>query len=470
VSTLTLDPAIITIFGVTGDLAKRKLLPALYDLVQGNVLPDQTKIVGLSRKDTTPGDIIKTIRQSIEGKGQAPDQAVLDTLEASMSIVHMNIDNPDEYIKLKSHLDEIEEHTGTCLARMFYMAIPSGLFEMVVNNLGTHSLNKGCQHENGDSRLLIEKPFGSDTESAKKLIETLQKSFTEQQTYRIDHYLAKETVQNILTFRFQNSLFANAWDNHHISKIEITASESIDIEGRANFYESVGAFRDIIQSHLLQLLSLIAMDKPDDMSSDSIHARKVELLSQVRSPTPESMSEETVRGQYENYRTEVENQESNVETFASIKLSIDSDKWKGVPVFIHTGKALSEKATEIKVVYEQNDDSSDANVLLIRIQPNEGFTLDLDIKKPGYAADTERIRMNYYYYHDTQNVLDIDAYERVIVDALRADKTLFATSEEVLASWKISQPILNAWHEDRVPLTFYPRGTKVAEIQVSEGR
>lgn len=468
-STLSLDPAIITIFGVTGDLAKRKLLPALYDLAQSNVLPEETKIVGLSRKDTTTADIIKTIQQSIEAKGQMADQEVLKSLQESMSIVHMNIDNPDEYIKLKSHLDKIEDRVGVCLARMFYMAIPSELFEIVVWNLGACGLNNGCQHENGDSRLLIEKPFGSDIESAKKLIATLKKSFTEEQTYRIDHYLAKETVQNILTFRFQNPLFTNAWDNQHISKIEITASESIDIEGRANFYESVGAFRDIIQSHLLQLLSLIAMDKPDDMSSDSIHLRKVELLSQVRPPVAEAMSNETVRGQYENYRTEVKNEDSHVETFASIKLSIDSEKWNGVPILIHTGKALSEKATEIKVVYEQDDSSSDANVLLIRIQPNEGFTLDLDIKKPGYAAETERIRMN-YYYHDTQNALDIDAYERVIVDALRADKTLFATSEEVLASWKISQPILDAWESNRVPLTSYSRGIKVSEIKVNEGQ
>jgi len=457
VSTLNVKPAIITIFGITGDLAKRKLLPSLYDLVANDILPEDTKIVGLSRRNTTVEDVLSTLKNSMDTSQKSYDQAVLEKLRSILSIVHMDIGIADEYVNLKKELDRIEETTGICLARIFYLAVPSTMFEVIAGHLGAHGLNNGCQHGSGDSRLLIEKPFGYDIDSAKALIANLQKSFTEDQIYRIDHYLAKETVQNILTFRFKNSLFAGAWDSRHIARIEVSAYESIDIEGRANFYESVGAYRDIIQSHLLQLVAMVTMDQPGEMNAEEIHAKKIALLSQVRSPSLEEMNANTKRGQYAGYKSEVENQESNTETFAQAVFTIDTHRWRGVPVVVTTGKALLEKLTEIRIVYKSETDASETE-LVLKIQPDEEILLDLDIKKPGYESETEKVRVNFNYKNEGKH-LSIDAYERVLVDALRADKTLFATSKEVLACWEISQPILDAWNENSVPLLAYEKGS-----------
>ena len=455
-SKLGIDPAVITIFGITGDLAKRKLLPALYDLVAEDMLPEKTTIVGLSRHDTTTDDVMRTLASSMDTHHTPRDEAVVQKLANMLQIVHMDIGNADEYAALKEHLDGIEEQANTCLARIFYLAVPSSMFELIATNLGRHGLNDGCQHASGDSRLLIEKPFGHDIDSARQLITNLQKSFTEAQIYRIDHYLAKETVQNILTFRFKNSLFAGAWNADHIDRIEVSARESLDIEGRANFYESVGAYRDIIQSHLLQLVALVTMDQPDEMNAKEIHKKKTALLLQVRPPKPEAMPAQTVRAQYDGYKDEVNNQDSTTETFAQATLHIDSERWNGVPILVTTGKALSKKMTDIRIIYKSDSDANET-VLGLQIQPDEEILLDLDIKKPGYESETEEVRMNFNYKESGKN-LSIDAYERVLIDALRADKTLFATSEEVLACWEISQPILDAWRANSVPLKTYQKG------------
>ena len=455
-SKLGIDPAVITIFGITGDLAKRKLLPALYDLVAEDMLPEKTTIVGLSRHETTTDDVMGVLASSMDAHDTPRNEAVVQKLANMLQIVHMDIGNADEYATLKAHLDTIEEQAKTCLARIFYLAVPSSMFEPIATNLGRYGLNNGCQHESGDSRLLIEKPFGHDIDSARQLISHLQKSFSEAQIYRIDHYLAKETVQNILTFRFKNSLFAGAWNARHIDRIEVSARESIDIEGRANFYESVGAYRDIIQSHLLQLVALVTMDQPDEMNAEEIHKKKTALLLQVCPPKPEAMPTQTVRAQYDDYTDEVDNQDSLTETFAQVTLHIDNERWNGVPILVTTGKALSKKMTDIRIVYKSDGDANET-VLGLQIQPDEEILLDLDIKKPGYESETEEVRMNFNYKESGKN-LSIDAYERVLIDALRADKTLFATSEEVLACWEISQPILDAWRANSVPLKTYQKG------------
>lgn len=455
---LALTPAIITIFGITGDLAKRKLLPALYHLAHDGLLPPSTKIVGVTRSGTTVQTILDTIKDSVESSAQVEcSPETLDWLQSAISVITMDVTDHAEYSRLKSELDEIEDAVGVCLTRIFYLAIPSTMFDVVVDRLGKQDLNTGCQHGEADSRLLIEKPFGYDLASAEELIERLQTSFNEEQIYRIDHYLAKETVQNILTFRFQNPLFANAWNADHISHILVTATESIGIEGRVAFYEQIGALRDLIQSHLLQLVALVTMDRPKVMDADNIHAQKENLLNQLRSPRPDRMVEETIRGQYDTYRQEVENDHSDTETFAAIRLSIDNPQWQHVPVLIRTGKAMAKKVTEITLVYSV-DDSEARNTLTIRIQPNEGIVLDLRIKKPGFDEDVEHVQMD-FCYNEKVRASHPDAYERVLVDALRGDKTLFATSEEVLASWRITEPILEAWAAGRCSLDTYQSGS-----------
>lgn len=453
-----LEPAIITIFGITGDLAQRKLLPSLYRLAQGSLLPDSVRIVGISRRGTTVDDVLTTIRKSVEDEGLTCDQKTLDRLRTMLSIVAMDITKGDDYKRLKQELDAIEDSVGVCLHRIFYLAIPSSLFGSVIERVGQADLSTGCQHGEAESRLLIEKPFGYDQESAEELIEILKDSFHEDQIYRIDHYLAKETVQNILTFRFGNPLFRGVWNNQHISHIMITATESIGIEGRASFYESIGALRDIIQSHLIQVLALVTMDKPAQMTAEAIHEAKEQMMALIMPPTADRLTDDTVRGQYASYRQEAANVSSQTETYAAVKLTIESARWEGVPMYIRTGKALKDKATEIVVVFRDDIEPETENHLTIRIQPNEGIVLNLHIKQPGFDSATEDVQMN-FCYDEYFGDASPTAYERVLVDALRGDKTLFATSREVLESWRIVEPILQSWQSDQQPLYIYEDGS-----------
>ncbi len=456
---LALEPAIITIFGITGDLAKRKLLPSLYHLANDGLLPKSTKIVGITRSGTTIDAVLSSIRESVElNNNTTCEKETIEWLESALSIITMDITQHNEYAHLKTQLDAIEDEVGVCLTRIFYLAIPSTMFESVVERLGKQDLNKGCQHSKAESRLLIEKPFGYDLTSAQELIDRLKAAFSEKQIYRIDHYLAKETVQNILTFRFDNPLFSGAWDSKHISHIMVTAAESIGIEGRITFYEQMGALRDLIQSHLLQLVALVTMDRPENMNSQNIHKNKEKILKALRPPRADMMNKETVRGQYSSYRDEVSDNHTQTETFAAIRLSIDNDKWREVPILIRTGKSLKDKVTEITIVYQNNQKIGCRNTLTLRIQPNEGIVLDLRIKKPGFDEGVEHVQMDFCYNEKLQ-AAHPDAYERVLVDALRGDKTLFATSEEVLASWRITEPILEAWSSGRSVLETYENGS-----------
>lgn len=448
------EPAILTIFGITGDLARRKLLPALYNLAHNYLLPEPFKIVGLSRKDTTTQEIIDVIKASVIDTKQECDPATLQRLANMISIVHMDITNPGNYTILKDELNRLEDTAKVCMHRLFYLAIPSSLFEPIVERLGQGDLSTGCQHGTTESRLLIEKPFGYDTSSAEELINTLGKYFDEKQVYRIDHYLAKETVQNILRFRFENPLFHGAWNNKHISHIMITASGSIGIEGRVDFYEQMGALRDLVQSHLLQLVALVTMERPEAMDSASIHQAKAVLLNAIKPPQVSDMAEETVRGQYLSYRGEVSNPRSQTETYVALQLRIDNSRWSGVPIFMRTGKLLAAKISEVNVFFHNQDIPGVTNCLTIRIQPHEGIVLDVRIKKPGFEDEVQTVRMD-YCYNELPGAPHPDAYERVLVDALRGDKTLFATSEEVLACWRISQPILHAWTNNLTPFEIY---------------
>lgn len=454
-----LQPAIITIFGITGDLAKRYLLPSLYRLASDGLLSPNSKIVGITRSTVSVDEILDKIKKSVESDGHTKcKESTMQWFSESLSIISMDITDSQEYKKLKNELDLIEDKSRICLLRVFYLAIPSAMFAPVVDKLGENGLNKGCQHGTSESRLLIEKPFGYDLQSAKELIVRLQKSFTEDQIYRIDHYLAKETVQNILAFRFNNPIFSETFNAKHISHILITATESIGIENRVTFYEQMGAMRDFIQSHLLQLVALTTMDEPKKMDAKNIHKQKEILLNEINPPRADNMINETVRGQYDTYRKEVADENSLTETYAAVKLSINNDRWRGVPVLIRTGKSLAEKVNEITIIYQNPNEPKHKNILVLRIQPNEGIVLDLTIKKPGFEDELQHVQMDFCYQQKLSDV-HYTAYERVLADTLRGDKTLFVTSQEVLASWRITSPILEAWQNNRVPLTFYKNGS-----------
>ncbi len=459
-----LTPAALVIFGITGDLANRKLLPALYHLAEDDLLPEEFEIIGITRRGTTVDALLDDIRAKVNANDERCDESVLKKFGERISILTMDLNKAEGYARLKDILDQHEMRVGVCTNRLFYLSVPSQTTGSIVDMLGKAGLNKGCAHQTGESRLLIEKPFGYDLVSAQALIETLNREFDEAHIYRVDHYLAKETAQNILTFRFDNPLFKAVWDSKAISSVMVTAAESIGIEGRVAFYEQTGALRDIIQSHLLQLLALVTMERPETMSADAIHEQKLRLLRAIKPIARDQVATLAVRGQYEGYLQEVNNQSSNTETYAALRLEIDTPRWRHVPVLVRTGKGLAEKVTEITLTFSGDEDKHQ-NTLTLRIQPNEGISIQLQAKKPGFDAKSETVQMDFCYLQ-TGDGVHPDAYERVLVDAMRGDKTLFATSDEVIAAWEVVEQVVRVWSRGADGLEVYSQGSwgpKVAD-------
>lgn len=380
-------------------------------------------------------------------------------LQRKTDVIQMDLLDSAAYVNLLDRLQTIEDSLGEGASRLYYLSIPSQAFTPIIRLLGETGHNAPLAGGQDAPRLLIEKPFGYDLASAKELIQVVDEHFGEGQIYRIDHYVAKETVQNILTFRFQNPLFESIWDNQHIDHISVVAHEKIGIEGRATFYEQTGALRDLIQSHLLQLLAITTMAKPARLENDEIHAEKLKLLQAVVPITPDKVTSETVRGQYEGYRQEVANPHSLIETYAKLQLQIDNDQWRGVQLTLETGKALAEKLTEISICFKQSSDSEqEKNKLIFRIQPKEGITLRLQTKRPGIQNYTDSADMNFDYAHSF-NERPAEAYERVIVDAIRGDQTLFASAAEVMRSWEIIENVLEQWSHSDEGLNIYHAGS-----------
>jgi glucose-6-phosphate 1-dehydrogenase len=453
-----LEPAILVIFGITGDLSQRYLLPALYHLVKDGLLHEQTEIIGITRGDTSIEELFEKVELCVNEVDKVCDPAALKAMHDRTSMFKMDLDDPDGYSALLQRLNGIEEDKGMCLNRLYYLSIPPQAYLPVVRLMGERGLNQSCQHGKAESRLLVEKPFGFDLKSAEELIAETAKVFGEEQIFRIDHYMAKETVQNILTFRLKNPIFEALWSREHIASIDIIAKEKIGIEGRAAFYEPLGALRDFIQSHLLQILGIVTMDKPYDMDSDHIHQAKQAALNQIEPVPADKVHERAVRGQYRGYREEIHNTDSVTETFAAMTVFINSQRWQDVPVTLLTGKALDERKTEIIVTFHGSPDTA-SNKLRFRIQPNEGIELDLVTKKPGFAYEVQTTAMDFSYQNDFQDHGHPNAYERVLVDAVRGDHTLFATGEEVLASWRVVQPVLDEWSKQADDLVIYEPGT-----------
>jgi glucose-6-phosphate 1-dehydrogenase len=453
-----LEPAIIVIFGITGDLSQRYLLPSLYHLIKDGLLHPNTEIVGVTRRDVTTEQLFQKVELCINEADKVCDPDALRTMHDHTSMFQMDLTDLAGYQALHRHLDEIETKTGQCMNRLYYLSIPPQVYQPVIQLLGEADLNTSCQHGQAMTRLLVEKPFGFDLASARELITETAKVFGEEQVFRIDHYLAKETVQNILIFRFQNPIFEALWSNQHIAEISIQAYEKIGIEGRAAFYEPIGALRDFIQSHLMQIMAIIAMDQPAKMDSDEIHARKQAVMDQIQAVPADKIDERVTRGQYEGYREEVHNSDSTTETYAAVTVYIDSPRWQDVPFRLSTGKALQERKTEISITFKEGNDGL-SNQLRFRIQPNEGIELDLVTKKPGFGDEVQHTVLNFSYQEGFGITNHPDAYERVLVDAVRGDHTLFATGEEVLASWRVVQPILDEWAKSSTDLKLYPAGS-----------
>jgi len=465
------QPAIIVIFGVTGDLVQRKLFPALSDLIKANLLHEKTTIVGITRQDITANQLLDKLLKG----NPSLDQKAIDLLRDRFVVQNMDVTEGSDYDQLLTSLNKIEERHGMCMNRLYYLSIPPQVFGPIVRFLGEHGLNKSCQHGQAKTRLLVEKPFGYNRESAQELIDDTSKYFSEEQIFRIDHYLAKETVQNILSFRFSNAIFESIWDSQHIRRIEISAIEKIGIENRAIFYEQVGAMRDFIQSHLLQLLSVVAMEKPTSMTPIAIHRSRLKLLQEVVSPAPNKIDQVAFRAQYQTYKAEVNNPRSTTETYAALKLFINSKRWGKVPIIIKTGKALDQKNTEIRIIFRRDGQKKVShNSLTFRIQPNEGIALELYVKKPGLDNEIEPVKMDFSYSKFFDSKSQPDAYERVLVDVMRGDHTLFATSGEVLETWRIVEPVIIAWGKNNQSLPLYKNGSEnpetIPDWAVSEHR
>lgn len=438
---------IIVIFGVTGNLSKRKLLPALYHLLRQGLLPKNTRVIGISRRPLTTEELLSTVELCVLEKDGVCDPAGLELVKSAVQTLQLNPDSPKDFQALSELLDSLDGHTKR--NRLFYMSIPAAAYPPIIQNLAVAGLSKER------NRLLLEKPFGYSLESAEKLIDLLSKDFQEEQIYRIDHYLAKETAQNLLAFRLHNPIFLPLWNAEHIQHVHVRATETIGIEGRAAFYEQTGAVRDFIQSHLMQLLAITMMDVPADMSSQAIHAAKQRFLEDL---APADAAE-AIRAQYVGYRHEVDNNNSAVETYAALRLKHTAERWQGTDILLETGKAMGRKTTDITVEFKTPHERR-RNSLIFRIQPDEGISLDLVVKEPGLEDRMHHAALDFRYhdtFHDRQH---IDAYERVLMDAVRGDRSLFASDREVLATWRTLQPVLDAWENSSHGLLTYEPGSE----------
>lgn len=468
---LELAPATIVIFGITGDLSTRKLLPSLYELEKNQLLHENTRILGVTRQNVASGELIEKAKTAIATKDGDVDHKALTALSEKIEMYAMNAAKAEDYPELKDYLDKIEDEIGMCTGRIFYLSIPPQISAPVITHLGEQKLNLGCKKHGAKARLLLEKPFGFDVKTAQELIEVTTKYFEESQVFRIDHYLAKETVQNIVTFRFRNPIFEEIWNNSNIQTIEIAANERIDIEGRANFYEQTGALRDLIQSHLLHVMSVVMMDRPADLlSSKDIHASRLALLNSIQPVPADKLSQHALRGQYEGYTKEVDNEVSKMETFATLSLFSNDEKWRDVPIIIKTGKALSAKQTYVTICFKpKSGDYDHTNRLHFNIQPDEGIVIELWVKKPGFKRVMQTAPMGFSYQQAFDEHGHPNAYERVLVDAIVGDSSLFATSDEVMSAWRILQPVLDAWSGNTQDLHLYPKGSDGPDISVLYG-
>lgn len=434
------QPTILIIFGISGDLSGRMLLPAIDEIARNGVLPEQFRIVGITRRPLELAEVLP------EGSS--------DWLQEHTQLLQIDTASLEGYQKLSEHLQGIEASYGAPAQRLYYLSVPPDVSSPIIVKLGESGLAKAP-----DTKLLLEKPFGVNLASAEQLVTHIHEYFTEEQIYRIDHFLAKEMAQNLVVFRAANSLFRGTWNHEFIEKITITTSEHIGIEGRANFYEQTGALRDLIQSHLLQLAALTLMELPVLENPEELPAHRLAALEALR--PPQDLANDTLRGQYDEYRDETHNYESRVETMARLTLTSTSERWQGVPITIETGKALKETYTEIRLHYRQ-EHAREANELVLRIQPNEGISVALWVKRPGYDREFEQRTLSFDYDRHYDKLPQ--AYERVFVDAMRGDHSLFATSAEVLASWRIIQPVLDYWNSGDATLRAYGVGSDIRNL------
>jgi glucose-6-phosphate 1-dehydrogenase len=473
------DPAIFVLFGATGDLAHRKVVPALFQLWRTHLLPHEFTIVAVGRRAYTDDAFRQELRDALDkySRVQPVDRETWEDLAERIVYQRGDFNDPATYSSLAERLDELDEERGTRGNRLFYLATQPSAFPEIVQQLGKVGLDHE-RHDGGWRRVVIEKPFGHDLDSAVRLNREVGKVFRERQVYRIDHYLGKETVRNLLVFRFANGIFEPIWNRRHIDHVQITVAESIGIENRGSFYEETGASRDFLQNHLLQLLSLVAMEPPATFEADALRDEKVKVIRAVTDLTPDQVRTDVVRGQYgpgwvnakpvRAYREEPEvDPQSETETYIAARLTVDDWRWSGIPFYLRMGKRLPKRATEIAIqfkdvphkLFKDSATDPDANLLAMRIQPDEGIMLRFGAKVPGLGIDVRNVTMDFTYGSAFQ-VDSPDAYETLILDVMLGDASLFTRADEVEEAWGIVDPIIATWSEMPPPeFPSYEAGT-----------
>ncbi|HEY7983440.1 MAG TPA: glucose-6-phosphate dehydrogenase [Ktedonobacterales bacterium] len=463
----TMDPCILVIFGATGDLTHRKLIPALYNLALEQPIPAEFTVVGAARRPFSDDEFRTLARDGINAhsRRRPVNPAIWEGFSQGIFYVQTQFDNPESYVQLKQRLEELDQERGTRGNRIFYLATQPSYYPRIIELLRDTGIVTRPEHgETGWSRIIIEKPFGRDLESAQALNGDLSKGFREGQIYRIDHYLGKETVQNILVMRFGNGIFEPIWNRRYIQNVQITAAESLGLEGRAGYYDEAGALRDMIQNHMMQLLTLVAMEPPAAFVADSVRDEKVKVLRCIPPLTAAQIDREVVRAQYGagwqgGVRVPAYIEEPGIsadsitETFIALKLAIDNWRWAGVPFYLRTGKRLTKRLTEIAIQFktppyllfrDTATEEMQPNVLSLRIQPNEGVTLRFGAKVPGQEMLIRPVNME-FFYGQAFGVQPPEAYERLLLDCMYGDATLFTRRDEAELSWTLVDTIAAAW-------------------------
>jgi glucose-6-phosphate 1-dehydrogenase len=465
----TPEPCALVIFGASGDLTQRKLIPALYSLAYRRLLPEQFGVVGVARTEASTEEFVARMEEAVKEHGRDEfSQDVWDGLAEGMRYVATDFSSEGGEDGVAETLTELDEERGTAGNRLYYFAVPPAAISTLVREIGERRSTEGW------TRLIIEKPFGHDLASARALNEQIAEHFTEEEVFRIDHYLGKETVQNMLALRFANGIFEPIWNRQFVDHVQITVAESIGIGGRASFYEKAGAIRDIFQNHLLQLLALTAMEPPIDFTADSVRNEKVKVLRAMHTPGPKSV----VRGQYG--RGFVEGQEvpgyreeegvapdSVTETYFAAKLYVDNWRWADTPFYVRAGKRLARRETTIAIQFQRAPhppfeeiaaDGLRPNVLLVHVQPDEGVSLAIGAKVPGQGMAIRTVHMDFLYGGAFRTGLP-EAYERLILDAMLGDATLFTRTDEVEEQWSLVDAIIASWSRDRPSFPNYAAGT-----------
>ncbi len=456
-------PTAFVIFGATGDLSRKKLFPALFSLFNAKLLPQKFKIVAAARTPHTSQSFAKLLEEDLK----INDKSAFANFTKLIDYISVDVAENKNISEINPLLDKYENQIKTCVKRIFYMAISPHISQAAFENLGLTNLHLGCQMHGERARVVIEKPFGHDLASASSLNDQISKYFDEDQIYRIDHYLGKETVQNIFAFRFGNELFEPIWNNHFIDHIQITLAEYGGVGKRGEYYDRAGALRDMIQNHLLQLLAVATMDMPEKFEPQSILAKKASIIRHIKKMTAAEIETSTVRAQYQDYTKEEKiDPKSQTETYALIKLYINTIRWQGVPIYLRTGKRLTGKVSSIIVQFKEKGhklfedfwEQPMPNHITIQIQPTEGIGIRLVAKKPGFTTVLEPVDME-FCYKTSFDVPQPDAYERLLIDIILGDQSLFLSQDIIEESWKVIDPIRQAWDSGKPKLSEYKPGS-----------